>query len=195
MSRSRPLHCLLALAAAVAVAALTAGPALAWPDQPPTRATISGPGLDGTVDITDPQTLAALKLGAMEDLNTGPIAAPQVSGDGYTITRYFDDSFNFASLRYYPQANGQGYVYWQDGPQLQGSHTPFNNQWLRATPAGDAAMKQVLAGLGVSLAAPAPATVAAPALPAVWPALAALLAVLAVAAAGGIWLRRQKRLA
>src|SRR5689334_25102417 len=146
---------LISLALALALAALSAGLALAWPDQPPDRATLSGPGINGTIDITDPQVLAALKLGAMEDLAAGPIAPPQVSGEGYTITRYFGGDFNFASLRYYPSLSGPSYVYWQDGPKLQGSHTPFDNQWLRATPAGDAAMKQVLTGLGVTFKQPA----------------------------------------
>ena len=194
MPRSRFVSLVLALALAAATAAVTAGPALAWPDTPPDRATISGPGLAGTVEITDLAALKALKLGAMEDLNAGPIAAPHVTGDGYTITRYFGGDFTFASLRYYPEANGQGYVYWQDGAKLEGSQTPFNNQWLAATPAGDAAMKQLLSRLGVSLSAPGPASAApAPAaigLPAVWPWLAALLAVAALA---GGWLAVRRR--
>ena len=181
---------------AAATAAATAGLALAWPDQPPDRATISGPGLDGTVEITDPKALAALKLGAMEDLNAGPIAPPVVSGDGYQISRYFG-GFNFASLRYYPNPNGQSYVYWQDGPQLQGSHTPYNGQWLAATPAGDAAMKQVLNNLGVSLSGPAQGnSLTAPSAlvpSAMWPWLAALLAVAALA--GGLLVARRRRLA
>jgi hypothetical protein len=198
MKRSRPFSLILALALAAATATVTAGLALAWPDQPPDRATISGPGIDGTVEITDPKALAALKLGAMEDLNAGPIAPPRVTGDGYTITRYFDGgTFNFASLRYYPSATGQGYLYFEDGPQLQGNHTPFNGKWLAATPSGDAAMKQVLNNLGVSLNGPAQGnSLTAPAAlvpAATWPWLAALLAVAAVA--GGVLVARRRRLA
>ncbi len=198
MPRSSFVRLVLALAAAIVAAALTASLALAWPDTPPDRLTISGPGLDGTVTITDPVTLAAFKLGAMEDLSAGPIAAPHVTGDGYQITRYFGGDFSFASLRYYPDANGRGYVYWQDGAKLEGSQTPFNKQWLAVTPAGDAAMKQLLAGLGVSLAAATLVSVAQAAAPAavpgaVWPWLAAALAVAALA---GGWLAvRRRRLA
>jgi hypothetical protein len=196
MNRSRLFRPLLALTLAAASAAATAGLALAWPDQPPDRATISGPGIDGTAEITDPKALAALKLGAMEDLEAGPVASPEVSGDGYQITRYFG-GFNFASLRYYPNPKGQSYVYWQDGPQLQGNHTPYNDKWLAATPAGDAAMKQVLNNLGVSLNGSAQGSaVTAPAAlvpAAMWPWVAALLAVAAVA--GGVLVARRRRLA
>ncbi len=131
----------------------TAGIVLAWPDQPPDRATISGPGLQGGIEITDKDMLAALKLGAFEDLEHGPIAAPQVNGEGYTIKRWFyDGTFNFATLRYYPDpAGGRGYVQWEDGPDLSGDHTPYNGQWLRTTSQGEAAMQKLLTSLGVSL--------------------------------------------
>jgi hypothetical protein len=91
---------------------LTTGAALAWPDQPPDRATLSGPGLTGEIEITGKENLAALKLGALEDFTHGPIAAPSV-GEGYRITRYFyEATFNFGVLRYTPDpSGGRGYVF------------------------------------------------------------------------------------
>ncbi len=131
----------------------TAGIVLAWPDQPPDRATISGPGLNGEAEITDKDMLAALRLGAFEDLEHGPIAAPPVSGEGFTVKRWFyDGTFDFATLRYYlDPAGGRGYVRWDDGPQLSGDHTPYHGKWLRVTSQGEAAMQKLLTSLGISL--------------------------------------------
>ncbi len=145
---------ILALMGAMVLLLTTATAALAWPDQPPDRATISGPGLQGEIEITDKAILAALQLGAFEDFAHGPIAAPQVSGEGYTIKRWFyGGEFNFATLHYYPDpAGGNGYVRWDDGPDLTGDHTEFNGQWLRVTDKGDAAMRKLLPSLGVTSA-------------------------------------------
>ena len=142
---------------------LTTSLALAWPDQPPDFATISGPGLVGSVKITNPDQLAALKLGALEDFDQGALAEPpQVTGEGYQITRYFDGgSFNFASLRYYPDAaGGVGYLYFEDGPDLSGDHTPYHRHWLRARPEGEAALRQVLTQIGAPVESPATSPVA-----------------------------------
>lgn len=131
---------------------LTTGFRLAWPDQPPDRATISGPGIAGVVEITDRNMLDALKLGAFEDFDTGSITAPSVSGEGYQITRYFyGGTFNFGGLIYYPPtANApRGVMQFNDGPQLEGNHTPYNGRWLYATPQGDTAMQKLLVDLNV----------------------------------------------
>lgn len=132
-------------------------PALAWPDQAPDKATISGPGLKGEIQITEPQELEALKLGALEDLDHGPIDAPKV-GDGYKITRWFyGGTFNFAQLNYYPARDGaRGVVFWQDGPDLTGSHTPFHQKWLYAKPDGEAAVAQLIGKLGARSGSAAP---------------------------------------
>jgi hypothetical protein len=130
--------------------ALTTATALAWPEDPPDRVTISGSGLKGEVAVTDKEILAALSLGAIEDFKRGSIAAPNV-GKGYQITRYFyDASFNFGRLRYYPNSAGErGYVFFEDGPDLVGDQTQYNRRWFYATPQGDAAMQKLLANLGV----------------------------------------------
>ena len=141
---------------------LTTSAALAWPDQPPDRATLSGPGLTGEVEITGKENLGALQLGVFEDFSHGPIAAPNV-GEGYRITRYFyEASFNFGVLHYYPDpSGGRGYVFFEDGPDLSGNHTAYDGQWFYATPEGDAAMQRILAQ--VAAPAPSPTGSAAPA--------------------------------
>ncbi len=143
----------LAVSLIVASLLLTAlfGIGGAWPNQPPDRATISGQGLKGEVPITDSETLRALKLGSLEDFDAGAIAAPMV-GEGYKITRWFyQGTFNFGQLRYYPGAEGQrGYVYFEDGPDIEGGPTPYDREWFYATPAGDASMQRLLRSLGVT---------------------------------------------
>lgn len=127
----------------------------AWPDQPPTSAFISGPGISGQVQITDPTVLAALRMGGLEDLNTGVVAEPVGIRDGYQITRYFEGSFRFADLTYSPGANGaRSYVFFRDGAQLIGDHTPFNNHWLYATAQGDTVLRQYLDALRSGSVAP-----------------------------------------
>jgi hypothetical protein len=180
--------------------ALTTAIALAWPEDAPDKATISGPGLKGEVEVTDKNILAVLSLGAIEDFEHGAISAPKV-GEGYQITRYFyDASFNFGRLRYYPNSAGErGYVYFEDGPDFVGDHTAYNLKWFYATPQGDAAMQSFLKSLGAL--APEPKLAVAinndtsAALPAKnfwWPALGVIIfAVCALALAGGLIILRR----
>lgn len=141
------------LAAALFFALTLVGTALAWPDQPPDKAYISGPGIEGQVQITDLRVLAMLKLGALEDLETGPVSPPLVFDSAYKITRYYyDGTFRFADLTYYLNvAWPHNYVYWDDGPQLEGTHTPYHLKWLYTTAPGDAVMREYLHQLKVTL--------------------------------------------
>ena len=180
----KPLRLLASIILLAALLAATTSVARAWPDQPPDKAFISGPGIKGDVEITDKETLTALKLGAIEDFSQGTIAKPNVSGEGYKITRYFyGATFNFATLHYYPDpSGGRGYVFFEDGPGLSGDHTAYNGHWFYATPEGDAAMQRLLNQLGVRPRSEAAVTapIRAP-LPAVL--LAALAGVLTI-----VWL-------
>lgn len=172
---------------------LTTGFRLAWPDQPPDRATISGPGIAGVAEITDRNMLDALQLGAFEDFYTGSIKAPSVSGEGYHITRYFYGSkFNFGGLIYYPPtANApRGVLQFNDGPQLEGNHTPYNGQWLYATSQGDAAMQNMFVALGVSPSRTPSAPNSVPALNPQW--LMALIAAGLIAVGGSLMLARKR---
>jgi hypothetical protein len=195
MTLKRILSTLATLVALSAWLLASPHPALAWPEEPPEWATVSGPGLKGEIKITDEETLAALKLGALEDFDRGALAAPpNVSGPGYQITRYFyKGTFNFAQLTYYPDpAGGTGYLYWQDGPDLDGDPTPYNGQWLYATPAGEAALKHLLATGAPQQppSAPAPAqSLSAGPSPSV---LIGLLGVIASALAASIVLLRRR---
>lgn len=120
--------------------------ARAWPPDAPTKATISGPGLDGTVNITDASVLDALKMGGLEDLSSMEPGTPKVS-NGYVIQRWFEDgTFRLADLTYYP--GEPSYVYFQDGPELVGDHTPYNNHWLKTTAHGDVVLKEFLTSKG-----------------------------------------------
>ena len=136
---------LTALGLVLLLIAATLTTALAWPDQPPDKAVISGPGIEGEVQIKDAAVLKALKLGTIEDFDSGRISAPNVSG-GYKIVRYFyGGSFDFARLTYYPMPQGQrSYLYWDDGPMLEGDHTPYHKQWLYAQPEADKILKALL---------------------------------------------------
>jgi hypothetical protein len=136
----------------------------AWPITPPDTAFISGPGLQGRVAITEAHVLAVLRLGGLEAFDQGAIPAPPVQA-GYLITRYFyEGTFNFGVLRYYPaRAGARGYVYFADGPDLRGDHTAYHHQWFYTTPAGDAVLRAWLQPHGVAAAHPAPArTLSAP---------------------------------
>lgn len=143
----------LTMIAAVVFVALATVPAFA--KGPPSKATISGPGLPGTVEITDPALLNALSFFQFENVNENNrhgIAAPAHPGAAYLITRYVenpDRSFRpWDELHYYP-ADNRGYVF-LDG-LIGDSYTEFDGRWYQASPEGDAAMKQLLAQHGVSL--------------------------------------------
>lgn len=125
----------------------------AWPDTPPAKAFISGPGIEGQVQITDKPVLDALRLGGVEDMARGVIARPAVAWEGFKITRYFDGgTFHFGDLTYYPNAEGtRGAVYFEDGPMLEGDHTAYNNRWLYATASGDQVLQGFLKKLGVGI--------------------------------------------
>lgn len=118
----------------------------AWPDLPPARAYISGPGLQGQVQITDSHVLEILRLGGLEDFGKGALPAPQAGGQPYKIIRYFEGgSFQMGDLTYYMRTDGApGVVYFQDGPMINGDRTPFNNQWFATVPQSDQILQQFI---------------------------------------------------
>ncbi|MBI3242064.1 MAG: hypothetical protein HYZ49_07210 [Chloroflexi bacterium] len=166
--------------------------ALAWPDQPPDAAFISGPGIAGQIEITDKAVLRVLRLGGVEDFAGGPVAEP-AAGNYYTITRYFyDGEFNFGVLTYAATPAGS-YIRFDDGPDLSGNHTEFNGKWFRVTNEGETAIQNLLQTMGVSPVAPSAAveigpaasantTALSPSQPLIW--VAVLVGVLALS--GGI---------
>lgn len=163
----------------VAVALLLfAGTALA--KGPPGRVTIEGPGLDGPISITDPDTLMAFAFYMFNDLNRR-IEPPGISGEGYTITRYIqtgNTEIAWDSLTYYPNPDGAGYVYF-DGLLSPGSSTEGQGEWYVASVDGEAAMQRILAGAGAVGSIPGAARIVAPAV-----ALTALLLAAALLVGG-----------
>ena len=128
--------------------ALTTSLALA--KGPPEMVVISGPGLSGEVESTDREAISALGLGALEDFQRGPIAAPQV-GAGYQMARYFKDGASyrpFDRLTYYPNLPGKRSYIFYEGLRISGGWSEYDGKWFYATKAGDAAMRRLLGQLG-----------------------------------------------
>ena len=137
-------------AAGILVAALAAF-APAWPELPPDRVWISGPGLIGQVEVTDRDARLLFRLGQLEDLHSSASGQPQ--GEAYHILRkFYDGTFDFARLAYYPDPNGgRGMLYWDDGPMLEGNHTPYHQRWLYANRGAEDELRALLKQLGASL--------------------------------------------
>lgn len=149
--------------AGILLLVVTTALAQAWPDQPPLRVLISGPGIEGQVEVKDAAALAIFRLGALEDVDAASPVKPQV-GAGYKIVRFFGgDEFDFARLTYYSDpSGGRGFVYFEDGPMMQGNHTPYNQTWLHTKTDGEQKLRALLKQLGAKLDDAAPAEIPAP---------------------------------
>lgn len=125
---------------------LTASVALAWPEGPPDKVSISGPGIKGTVEIAGKDNLEGLGPEQFMDLSKSVTAVPQ-SSSPYEVVRYikgFGASGAFDRLHYYPgQGGSPGRVYYVEAIGYGPSH--IEGKWFYATPQGDAAMKKLLA--------------------------------------------------
>lgn len=126
---------------------------LAWPDMPPAKAFISGPGIEGQLQITDQTVLNVLQLGSTEDIKAGTIQKPSVLGNGFKIVRYFDGGgFHFGDLVYYPSTEGaRSVVYFEDALNGNDGPSPLHKKWLYATANGDAVLKGYLKGIGATV--------------------------------------------
>lgn len=132
---------------ALAVVLLVAVP-VAYAKGPPSLVTISGPGIQEPIEITDPPLLEAFAFYQFNnlELRTDPPANP---GAGYTITRYVPrenggELMPWDSLTYYPRRGAPGLIYF-NGLNPSIGTTEGQGQWYLATPAGDAAMQRILA--------------------------------------------------
>jgi hypothetical protein len=130
----------------------------AWPNQPPERVLISGPGIGGQVEVKDEQARAIFRLGNLEDFDSVALA-PAPGSTGYKIVRFFyGGEFDFARLTYYPNpSGGRGYLYFEDGPDLRGDHTAYHQTWLYTTSDGEKQLRGLLTRLGAKLDASMPA--------------------------------------
>jgi hypothetical protein len=143
---------LFSVIGAILLLSATSALVLAWPNQPPDKVLISGPGIEGQVEVRDESARAIFRLGELEDLEGKSPTPPRLSG-GYKIVRFFyGGEFNFAQLTYYPNpSGGRGYLYWEDGPMLQGDHTEYNQAWLYTKPDGEEKLRALLKQLGAKL--------------------------------------------
>ena len=129
------------------LAAIVLSANLALAKGPWGKVEISGEGLTGVVEITDPQLLENLSIGIFQDLALGSIPPPEVVGGGYKMLRGWDneqDVFTpFDLVHYYPDpAGGPGYLYY-DGMVNGGSE--FDRNWYRVTKQGESAIQQFFA--------------------------------------------------
>ena len=133
----------------VGLAVLVAGQ-VALAKGPWGKVTISGEGLDGVVEITDPQLLDALALNEFQPLPPLSLPTPQVIGDGYELFRGWEENGKFMAfdhVHYYVDpAGGPGYLYY-DG--IVNGSSEYDHHWFRVTERGEAAMQQILAANGV----------------------------------------------
>jgi hypothetical protein len=124
---------------------LTASVALAWPEGPPDKVSISGPGIKGTVEITNKESLEGLGPEQFMDISKSVTDPPQGTTP-YEVVRYikgFGASGAFDRLHYYPGKGGSpGRIYYVEAIGYGPSH--IVGKWFYATPQGDTAMKKLL---------------------------------------------------
>ncbi|HKP54159.1 MAG TPA: hypothetical protein VJ183_16090 [Chloroflexia bacterium] len=134
------------LLGALVMLLLTASVALAWPEGPPDKVSINGPGIKGTIVIADKNSLEGLGPEQFMDFSKSVTAVPQNSTP-YEVVRYikgFGASGTFDRLHYYPgQGGSAGRIYYVEAIGYGPSHV--EGKWFYATPQGDAAMKKLLA--------------------------------------------------
>lgn len=129
----------------IAIGILLAACAIASPlyaKGPPREVVISGPGIEGEIVVRDTSRLENLGMAGLMVIPES-IGMPSGTGPGYTLIR---DGWDEA--RYYPDLSGApGYVYYVG--LLNGS-AEYDGHWFAATPAGDAAMRRILAAHGIT---------------------------------------------
>src|SRR6187399_2586007 len=105
---------------------------------------ISGDGIPGVIDITDPGLLEVLALATFEDVMSGSIDPPEVVGGGYKMLRGWDDArgtfMPFDEVHYYlDPAGGPGYLYYVG---LVDGSSEFDHHWYRVTQNGEDAIQK-----------------------------------------------------
>jgi len=134
----------------------------ASPFEAPDRASISGPGIVGERDITEPSLLATLQFRTLDDqaVRGRERTTAPVSGELYLLTRYmkkYDGTlFVVDRFRYYQGQHGQPGRFFYEAVGYTGS--PYSGEWLIATPSEDATFVGLLTKLGVEQVAALPAT-------------------------------------
>jgi hypothetical protein len=100
---------------------------------------VKGPGITGSIAITDPALTA--DFFAFADFSAGAIPPPADPGQGYQITRVYvieDKDHPFDQLEYYPYT---GYVHYIG---LAEGTSEYDGSWFAANPAADAPFRAAL---------------------------------------------------
>jgi len=141
-----------AFTVSLALLALTTGAALAKPGHGDGKVTISGSGINGVIEVTDPEMQSGLSPYNFLAELTPYVEAPQFAeGDGYDIVYYFKQSDGtyeaVERMRYVSNPNGEpGYIYYTaDLKQNTGT-------WFQLAPEGEARIQSVLNQIGITVA-------------------------------------------
>ncbi|MBV6394440.1 MAG: hypothetical protein HFACDABA_00004 [Anaerolineales bacterium] len=100
---------------------------------------VKGPGLTGSIAITDPALTE--DFFAFADFTAGPVPAPTDPGEGYLVTRVYvieDKDHPFDQLEYYPYS---GYVHYIG---LAEGVSEYDGSWFIASPAAAAPFRAAL---------------------------------------------------
>jgi hypothetical protein len=113
------------------------------------RIDITGPGIENPWVLTEPEVLEGLSIGRLEDLASGPIAAPfdDTAQPAYEMKRYMgivgETSIPWDIVRYYADPNGaRGYIYYVG---LVNGFSEYDNRWFRVTESGETSVRDLLA--------------------------------------------------
>jgi hypothetical protein len=132
---------------AVLLAVLVALPDRALAKGPPSMVSITGPGLDEPIEVTDPALLLPFSFYQFQALENR-IDRPPDPGIGYLITRYIEDAGQMRAwdrVVYYPLAGGMGGYVFFEGLAIQNMWTEGQGKWFTVSLDGDVAMRLILA--------------------------------------------------
>lgn len=139
--KARLLVLLIVIALLAVQAALAKGP--------PQKVTISGGDLAEEIEILgDEPALTALAMMTLEDYETRSDEAPDVDGEGYLVTRFFETTaghyFPFDEIRYFPDPEGgHGHINYIG---IVNGSSEYDGEWFRANTEGETVLQAVITG-------------------------------------------------
>ncbi|MBI2845006.1 MAG: hypothetical protein HYX86_00525 [Chloroflexi bacterium] len=169
---------------------LTTLPALAkgWP----AKMVITGPGLPGEIEITDPALVEVL---SNYFVVSDAVPRPGVTSPVYEITIYLSSEkgggeiVEFIHYRYFPNpSGGRGYILYAEGMILVDGRDV--GDWFYAREEWEVAMQQIIANSSApSSTSPSPLQLPFPIEPTIWLAIALAFSGLAA----GVWYLKHKQ--
>jgi hypothetical protein len=125
--------------------------------------TISGPGIQGTLTMDDPEAMRELEqTGFLEPSKS--VNLPKGLGEGYILTILLnleDGPQPWIRVAYYPGQAGQS-SYFNFVYLMEGSINKPGGEWYLAEPKVESALRELLGAHGVAFAVPEPAPKADP---------------------------------